>query len=99
MTKTAAELSQSTGKKCIPAQADVRQPKTLQEAVTKTIHEFGRIDYVICGEYYVGTLTSRILTLLKGAAGNFLATIDGMSENAFRTVIEIDTVSSIHSSL
>ena len=28
-----------------------------------------------------------------GAAGNFLATIDGMSENAFRTVIEIDTVS------
>ena len=29
-----------------------------------------------------------------GAAGNFLATIDGMSENAFRTVLEIDTVSS-----
>ncbi|KAF7970676.1 hypothetical protein HWV62_23268 [Athelia sp. TMB] len=79
LTKTAAELSQSTGKKCIPAQADVRQPKTLQEAVTKTIHEFGRIDYVICG-----------------AAGNFLATIDGMSENAFRTVIEIDTLGTFH---
>lgn len=28
----------------------------------------------------------------QGAAGNFLAPIDGLSENAFRTVIEIDTV-------
>ena len=28
-----------------------------------------------------------------GAAGNFLASIDSMSENAFKTVIEIDTVS------
>ena len=27
-----------------------------------------------------------------GAAGNFLAPISGLSENAFRTVIEIDTV-------
>lgn len=34
-------------------------------------------------------------TSLPGAAGNFLATIDGMSENAFRTVIEIDVVSEI----
>lgn len=30
----------------------------------------------------------------SGAAGNFLAPISGLSENAFRTVIEIDTVSS-----
>lgn len=28
----------------------------------------------------------------EGAAGNFLAPISGLSENAFRTVIEIDTV-------
>ena len=27
-----------------------------------------------------------------GAAGNFLAPISGMSENAFKTVLEIDTV-------
>ena len=27
-----------------------------------------------------------------GAAGNFLAPISGLSENGFRTVIEIDTV-------
>lgn len=31
--------------------------------------------------------------VICGAAGNFLAPIDGMSENAFRTVLEIDTVS------
>jgi peroxisomal 2,4-dienoyl-CoA reductase len=79
LTQTAAELSKSTGRKCIPAQADVRQPATLKDAVAKTIQEFGRIDYVICG-----------------AAGNFLATIDGMSENAFSTVIGIDTLGTFH---
>ncbi|KAG6830918.1 hypothetical protein H0H87_006751 [Tephrocybe sp. NHM501043] len=72
---TAKELSKTTGKECIPAQADVRDPKTLQEAVKKTIEAFGKIDFVICG-----------------AAGNFLAPISGLSENAFRTVIEIDTL-------
>ncbi|TFK70871.1 2,4-dienoyl-CoA reductase [Pluteus cervinus] len=75
LTQTAKELSEATGSICIPAQADVRQPKTLQEAVAKTIEKFGRIDFVICG-----------------AAGNFLAPIANLSENAFRTVIEIDTL-------
>ncbi|KAG6853835.1 hypothetical protein C0991_000949 [Blastosporella zonata] len=75
LTQTAKELSEATGNKCIPAQADVRDPKTLQEAVRKTIEAFGKIDFVICG-----------------AAGNFLAPISGLSENAFRTVIEIDTL-------
>lgn len=28
----------------------------------------------------------------EGAAGNFLAPISGLSENAFRTVLEIDTL-------
>jgi 2,4-dienoyl-CoA reductase [(3E)-enoyl-CoA-producing], peroxisomal len=46
---SAAELSESTGKTCIAAQADVRQPQQLQEAVKKTIDKFGRIDYVVCG--------------------------------------------------
>lgn len=52
LTKAAQELSAATGQKCIPAQADVRQPKTLQDAVKKTIEEFGRIDFVICGWYF-----------------------------------------------
>jgi peroxisomal 2,4-dienoyl-CoA reductase len=38
---------------------------------------------------------SRVDFVVCGAAGNFLAPISGMSENAFRTVIEIDTVRTI----
>lgn len=75
LTQAAKELSETTGQVCIPAQADVRQPSAIQDAVTKTIEKFGRIDFVICG-----------------AAGNFLAPISGLSENAFRTVMEIDTI-------
>ncbi|KAF9451457.1 2,4-dienoyl-CoA reductase [Macrolepiota fuliginosa MF-IS2] len=75
LTQTAKELSEATGRTCIPAQADVRQPQALKAAVEKTIEQFGRIDFVICG-----------------AAGNFLAPISGVSENAFRTVVEIDTI-------
>ncbi|KAK7462340.1 peroxisomal 2 4-dienoyl-CoA reductase sps19 [Stygiomarasmius scandens] len=75
LTQAAKELSQATGQTCIPAQADVRQPNTLKEAVAKTIERFGKIDFVICG-----------------AAGNFLAPISGLSENAFKTVMEIDTI-------
>ena len=36
-------------------------------------------------------MLSRVL-LSTGAAGNFLAPISKLSENGFRTVIEIDTV-------
>jgi hypothetical protein len=50
LTQAAKELSEATGRTCIPAQGDVRDPKTLQEAVAKTIEKFGRIDFVICGE-------------------------------------------------
>ncbi|KAL4080021.1 hypothetical protein V8B97DRAFT_680819 [Scleroderma yunnanense] len=75
LTEIARELSNGTGRTCIAAQADVRQPEQLKAAVAKTIEHFGRIDFVVCG-----------------AAGNFLASIDGMSENAFKTVIEIDTL-------
>ncbi|KAJ4469768.1 2,4-dienoyl-CoA reductase [Lentinula edodes] len=75
LTQTAKELSEATGRTCIPAQADVRQPNMLKDAVKKTIEKFGKIDFVICG-----------------AAGNFLAPISGLSENAFKTVMEIDTL-------
>ncbi|KAF5375963.1 hypothetical protein D9757_008845 [Collybiopsis confluens] len=75
LTQSARELSEKTGQTCIPAQADVRKPEQLQEAVAKTIEKFGKIDFVICG-----------------AAGNFMAPVSGLSENAFRTVIEIDTI-------
>ena len=51
MTAAAEELSKATGKTCIAAQADVRQPKAVQDAVAKAIAKFGRIDFVICGMY------------------------------------------------
>ena len=49
LTQTAEELSRGTGNTCIPAQADVRKPDELKEAVRKTIEKFGKIDFVICG--------------------------------------------------
>ncbi|GJN91214.1 hypothetical protein Rhopal_004232-T1 [Rhodotorula paludigena] len=60
----AAELSRATSKKCIGVSGDVRKLESLQDAVKRTVDEFGRIDFVIAG----------------------------LSANAFRTVIEIDTL-------
>ena len=51
ITKAAEELSERTGNVCLPAQADVRKPTELKEAVRKTIEKFGKIDFVICGEF------------------------------------------------
>ena len=88
------EMEKLSGRRCIPAPADVRKPAQLKEAVEKTIATFGRIDFVICGASGSGFwhALSTVLILTLGAAGNFLAPISGLSENAFRTVIEIDTV-------
>lgn len=49
LTASAEELSKDTGRACIAIQADVRQPKAVQEAVAKTIAKYGKIDFVICG--------------------------------------------------
>jgi len=75
LTQAATELSNATGRTCLPVRADVRHPQALQDAVTQTIVQLGRIDFVICG-----------------AAGNFLAPISGLSENGFKTVLDIDTL-------
>ncbi|GAA5913059.1 hypothetical protein JCM5296_001667 [Sporobolomyces johnsonii] len=71
----AAALSNATGQRCVGLAGDVRTLETLVEAVRRTVVEFGRIDFVICG-----------------AAGNFLSPLEGLSPNAFRTVLEIDTI-------
>lgn len=47
--KSAKELSDATGRKCLGLSGDVRKPETLEAAVKETIREFGRIDYVIAG--------------------------------------------------
>ena len=91
-------MEKLSGHRCVPAPADVRKPAQLKEAVEKTIAAFGRIDFVICGasgSWSLGPLemcSPNSLNLRLGAAGNFLAPISGVSENAFRTVVEIDTV-------
>ena len=38
-------------------------------------------------------------SLLAGAAGTFLAPISGLSENGFKTVLDIDAVSGLHQDL
>ncbi|KZW02886.1 2,4-dienoyl-CoA reductase [Exidia glandulosa HHB12029] len=75
LTQAANELEAATGRKCIPATADVRDPKSIQAAAKLAVDKLGRIDFVICG-----------------AAGNFLAPLSHLSENAFKTVMEIDTL-------
>ena len=37
------------GAKCLAISADVRDIKSMEEAVSQTIKEFGRIDFVIAG--------------------------------------------------
>ncbi|WVR00232.1 hypothetical protein IAU59_007374 [Kwoniella sp. CBS 9459] len=49
LQESADALSKTTGSKCIAASADVRDPEQVQAAVKKTVDEFGRIDFVICG--------------------------------------------------
>jgi peroxisomal 2,4-dienoyl-CoA reductase len=78
----------------LAVRADVRDPKQVQAAVKQTIEKYGRIDFVINGNCLKRTFYQSIYKdhWLSGAAGNFLAPISGLSENGFRTVIEIDTV-------
>ncbi|SCV69789.1 BQ2448_1183 [Microbotryum intermedium] len=78
ITEAAATLSKATGRQCLGVSGDVRKPDSLKEAVRKTVEKFGRIDFV--------------RKVICGAAGNFLSPISGMSENAFRTVLEIDSM-------
>ncbi|GAA6005647.1 2,4-dienoyl-CoA reductase (NADPH) [Rhodotorula paludigena] len=90
----AAELSRATGQKCIGVSGDVRKLESLQDAVKRTVDEFGRIDFVIAGA------AGNFLAPLEGEASisdvqRFLPIVPstaGLSANAFRTVIEIDTL-------
>ena len=50
LAASAKELSDETGRICLPLQADVRKPAELDTAAKKTIEKFGKIDFVICGK-------------------------------------------------
>ncbi|GFZ48642.1 Peroxisomal 2,4-dienoyl-CoA reductase SPS19 [Saitozyma sp. JCM 24511] len=69
--ESAAKLEASTGRRCLGASADVRDPEQLKKAVQAAKEKYGKLDFVVCGG---------------------LAPISGLSERAFRTVIEIDLI-------
>ncbi|KAL4239921.1 Peroxisomal 2 [Mactra antiquata] len=71
---SASALEAATGRKCLPVQMDVRDPKKVQAAVREAMTKFGKINI-----------------LVNSAAGNFLCPAEGLSFNAFRTVMDIDT--------
>lgn len=49
LAESAHHLSKDTGRRCLPATADVRNQEALKGAVDEAVKEFGRIDFVICG--------------------------------------------------
>src|SRR5258708_28442227 len=77
LKQTAKELSESTGQECLPVRADVRQPAMLKEAVEETLSKFGRIDFVICGQYLrsINSKSAWHDRFYPVSAGNFLASI------------------------
>ena len=46
---TARELSEETGRECLAAPADVRDPKAVEAALDATVERFGKIDIVVNG--------------------------------------------------
>jgi len=76
---------------------DVRSIQSLEKAVARCVEELGSLDYCmygLCSQIYIFLVL--IILRRAGAAGNFLAPISGLSSNAFRTVLEIDTLGSFN---
>ncbi|KAJ9117119.1 hypothetical protein QFC24_006578 [Naganishia onofrii] len=95
--KAAAQLSKETGRTCLPCQGDVRKPEDLKAAAKAAYEKFGKIDFVICGaagNLYVYVLKSNISPILTysplAPTASSLSPIEGLSENAFKTVVDID---------
>ena len=92
------EMEKLSGRRCIPAPADGCKPAQLKEAVEKTIATLEELTLSFAVRGGVDRSSNAPLTpslsfaSRAGAAGNFLAPISKLSENGFRTVIEIDTV-------
>ena len=75
LDEAAKQLSEETGRRCLPLSADVREMEKVEGAIDAALKHYGRIDIVV-----------------NGAAGNFLCPAAKLSSNAFRTVLEIDTL-------
>lgn len=92
LEESAGKLSKATGRRCIAASGDVRKPADLEQAVSKTRTELGRIDFVICGAAGNLLVSCQTLCLSKETPADCssLSPIDGLSPNGFKTVIDID---------
>lgn len=58
--KAASEMSNKTGNICIGYSCDVRNPQSVNQAVEQAIKDFGRLDVVICGRFYLKLINSNL---------------------------------------
>jgi 2,4-dienoyl-CoA reductase [(3E)-enoyl-CoA-producing], peroxisomal len=78
---------------------DVRKPEALVAAAERCAKELGGIDFVM---WVLSALASclklepELIQRSAGAAGNFLASIDQLSTNALKAVVDIDVLGSYH---
>uniref|UniRef100_A0A0N5BVM6 2,4-dienoyl-CoA reductase, mitochondrial n=1 Tax=Strongyloides papillosus TaxID=174720 RepID=A0A0N5BVM6_STREA len=70
---TAEEIKNETGKKVLPVKMDVRNVQEIKSAIDNIENCFGNIPNVV----------------VNNAAGNFISPTERLSDNAFRTVVEI----------
>ncbi|CEF67955.1 2,4-dienoyl-CoA reductase, mitochondrial [Strongyloides ratti] len=69
----AKEIENETGKKVLPIKMDVRNSKEIKNAIDEIESNFGNTPNVV----------------VNNAAGNFISPTERLSENAFKTVMEI----------
>jgi peroxisomal 2,4-dienoyl-CoA reductase len=85
-----------------------RKQKNIDASVAKLQEHSKKISGLVCdvrSPQAISAVVDQVLQrftridfLINGAAGNFLATLDNMSVNAFRTVIEIDAIGTFNMS-
>jgi peroxisomal 2,4-dienoyl-CoA reductase len=85
LKQAAQELNNlvNNGTTCIPISADVRDYARLERAFDEALERVPN---------------NRLDILINGAAGNFMAPVEKLSSNAFKTVMEIDALGTFHSS-
>lgn len=49
LEQTARELSEATGRRCLPVAGDVREPEAVEAAIDRTLAELGGLDVVVNG--------------------------------------------------
>lgn len=76
---------------------DVRKFESLKDAADRCVKELGAIDFVMYELWdcvRLAQVPSLMICYSAGAAGNFLASIEQLSVNAFKSVMDIDILGS-----